>query len=80
MHFTQDSLLPENQEPQVMWGAQVQTAVDCYNAGATLLHVHVRDPVRPASPQLSGIGGGFAAAAAAEAAAAAISAEGPPMA
>jgi uncharacterized protein (DUF849 family) len=27
-----------------MWGAQVQMAVDCYNAGATLLHVHVRDP------------------------------------
>ena len=23
---------------------QVQKAVDCYNAGATLLHVHVRDP------------------------------------
>jgi uncharacterized protein (DUF849 family) len=26
------------------WDAQVQKAVDCYNAGATLLHVHVRDP------------------------------------
>ncbi len=24
--------------------AQVQKAVDCYNAGATLLHLHVRDP------------------------------------
>ena len=23
---------------------QVQAAVDCYNAGATMLHVHVRDP------------------------------------
>jgi uncharacterized protein (DUF849 family) len=23
---------------------QIQKAVDCYNAGATLLHVHVRDP------------------------------------
>ena len=44
MHFTQDSLFLENPEPQVMWGAQVQMAVDCYNAGATLLHVHVRDP------------------------------------
>jgi uncharacterized protein (DUF849 family) len=28
----------------VTWDAQVQKAVDCYNAGATLLHVHVRDP------------------------------------
>jgi uncharacterized protein (DUF849 family) len=28
----------------VSWEAQVQKAVDCYNAGATLLHVHVRDP------------------------------------
>lgn len=28
----------------VSWKAQVQKAVDCYNAGATLLHVHVRDP------------------------------------
>ena len=28
----------------VSWDAQVQKAVDCYNAGATLLHVHVRDP------------------------------------
>lgn len=26
------------------WEAQVQKAVDCYNAGATLLHLHVRDP------------------------------------
>src|ERR1700733_1412883 len=25
----------------VSWKAQVQKAVDCYNAGATLLHVHV---------------------------------------
>ena len=23
---------------------QVQAAVDCYNAGATMLHFHVRDP------------------------------------
>ena len=28
----------------VSWKDQVQKAVDCYNAGATLLHVHVRDP------------------------------------
>jgi uncharacterized protein (DUF849 family) len=28
----------------VSWDAQVQKAVDCYNAGATLLHLHVRDP------------------------------------
>jgi uncharacterized protein (DUF849 family) len=28
----------------VTWDEQVQTAVDCYNAGATVLHVHVRNP------------------------------------
>ena len=28
----------------VSWRDQVQKAVDCYNAGATVLHVHVRDP------------------------------------
>jgi hypothetical protein len=28
----------------VTWDEQVQAAVDCYNAGATVLHVHVRDP------------------------------------
>ena len=28
----------------VTWDEQVQTAVDCYNAGATMLHIHVRDP------------------------------------
>jgi len=65
MYFTDDSLLPENQEPLIItaapygpvwmpadypedipvsWDAQVQKAVDCYNAGATVLHVHVRDP------------------------------------
>lgn len=26
------------------WDEQVQAAVDCYNAGATVLHFHVRDP------------------------------------
>jgi len=65
MYFTDDSLLPENQNPliitaapygpmwmpedypediDVSWDAQVQKAVDCYNAGATVLHTHVRDP------------------------------------
>ena len=65
MYFTDDSLLPENQQPlmitvapygpqwmpsdypediPVSWDAQVQKAVDCYNAGATVLHIHVRDP------------------------------------
>lgn len=28
----------------VSWKDQFQKAVDCYNAGATILHVHVRDP------------------------------------
>jgi uncharacterized protein (DUF849 family) len=28
----------------VSWDEQTQKAIDCYNAGATLLHVHVRDP------------------------------------
>jgi uncharacterized protein (DUF849 family) len=28
----------------VTWEEQVQTAVDCQNAGATVLHIHVRDP------------------------------------
>ena len=28
----------------VTWDEQVQAAVDCFNAGATVLHVHVRDP------------------------------------
>ena len=28
----------------VSWDQQVQAAVDCFNAGATHLHVHVRDP------------------------------------
>ena len=65
MYFTDDSLLPENQEPLIICVApygpewlpddfpedipltfeeQVQKAVDCYNAGATLIHLHVRDP------------------------------------
>jgi uncharacterized protein (DUF849 family) len=28
----------------VSWEQQTQKAVDCYNAGATVLHLHVRDP------------------------------------
>lgn len=65
MYFTDDSVLPENQDPLIItaapygptwmpddypeevpvtWDEQVQCAVDCYNAGATILHVHVRDP------------------------------------
>jgi uncharacterized protein (DUF849 family) len=28
----------------VTWEQQAQKAVDCYNAGATVLHLHVRDP------------------------------------
>lgn len=65
MYFTDDSLLPENQDPLIItaapygpiwvpsdypedipvsWDQQVQKAVDCYNAGATMLHIHVRDP------------------------------------
>ena len=34
---------PEQKLP-VRWAEQTQIAVDCYNAGATLLHIHVRDP------------------------------------
>ncbi len=65
MYFTDDALLPENQDPLVItaapwgpswmpsdypediavsWDDQVQKAVDCYNAGATILHIHCRDP------------------------------------
>ena len=38
--------LPEDypEDIAVSWKDQVQKAVDCYNAGATILHVHVRDP------------------------------------
>ena len=31
-------------EIPVSWDEQVQAAVDCYEAGASLLHIHVRDP------------------------------------
>ena len=36
--------LPGDADIPVTWDEQVQTAVDCYNAGATVLHVHVRNP------------------------------------
>jgi len=38
--------LPEDypEDIAVTWEEQVQKAVDCYNAGATMLHIHVRDP------------------------------------
>ena len=40
--------MPEDCTPDqklpVTWDEQVQAAKDCYNAGATLLHIHVRDP------------------------------------
>ncbi len=73
MHFLDDSLLPENQEPLVIQVApygpeflpsdssdipvsmkdQVQKAVDCWNAGATVLHVHVREEDGKGSKRLS---------------------------
>jgi uncharacterized protein (DUF849 family) len=36
--------VPASQHLPVSWDEQVQAAVDCQNAGATLLHIHVRDP------------------------------------
>jgi uncharacterized protein (DUF849 family) len=36
--------LPGDCDIPVSWDEQIQRAVDCYNAGATMLHVHVRDP------------------------------------
>ena len=64
VYFTDESLLPENQQPLIITAApygpawlpgdcpdlpvsfeeQTQAAVDCYEAGATHLHVHVRNP------------------------------------
>ena len=35
------------------WDEQVQAAVDCYNAGATMLHFHVRDPKTGQGPATS---------------------------
>ena len=73
MHFHDDSLFPENQQPLVIQAApygpgflpgdfddipvtyaeQVQKAVDCYNAGATVLHVHCREEDGKGSKRLS---------------------------
>ena len=36
--------LPGDCDIPLTWDEQVQRAIDCYNAGATMLHVHVRDP------------------------------------
>jgi uncharacterized protein (DUF849 family) len=36
--------LPGDCDIPLTWDEQVQAAVDCYNAGATMLHFHVRDP------------------------------------
>lgn len=36
--------LPGDADLPLTWDEQVQKAVDCYNAGAAVLHVHVRDP------------------------------------
>ena len=36
--------LPGDADIPVTWDEQVQAAKDCFNAGATMLHVHVRDP------------------------------------
>ncbi|MGA8474468.1 MAG: 3-keto-5-aminohexanoate cleavage protein [Candidatus Cybelea sp.] len=39
--------LPQDGPPGYIpttWDEQVQAAVDCFNAGARLLHIHVRDP------------------------------------
>ncbi len=36
--------LPGDADIPLTWDEQVQVAVDCYNAGATMLHVHVRNP------------------------------------
>ena len=36
--------LPGDCDIPVTWDEQVQTVVDCDNAGATMLHMHVRNP------------------------------------
>src|SRR6188472_3594910 len=74
MHFHDDALFPEVQDPLVITAApygpewepddfredlpltmdeHVQAAVDCYNAGATVLHVHVRELDGKGSKRLS---------------------------
>ncbi|QUD88349.1 3-keto-5-aminohexanoate cleavage protein [Phenylobacterium montanum] len=73
MHFLDDALFPEHQQPLVITAApygpeflpsdsddipvsmdeQVQKAVDCWNAGATVLHVHCREADGSGSKRLS---------------------------
>jgi len=36
--------LPGDCDIPLTWDEQVQAAVDCYEAGATMLHLHVRNP------------------------------------
>ena len=46
---------PEQKLP-VTWDEQIQAAVDCFNAGATVLHIHVRDPEdRPHLEKFQGV-------------------------
>jgi uncharacterized protein (DUF849 family) len=74
MHFHDDALFPEVQDPLVITAApygpeweptdfeadlplsmdqHVQQAVDCWNAGATVLHIHVRELDGKGSKRLS---------------------------
>ena len=47
------SFLPRDSDDiPVSMAEQVQKAVDCYNAGATVLHVHVREPDGKGSKRL----------------------------
>ena len=43
---------PENKLP-VTWEEQTQAAVDCFNAGATILHIHVREADGKGSKRMS---------------------------
>src|SRR3954462_5630713 len=48
------SFLPrDSKDIPVSMKDQVQKAVDCYNAGATVLHIHVREPDGKGSKRLS---------------------------
>src|SRR6478752_8117018 len=48
------SFLPRDSDDiAVSMKDQVQKAVDCYNAGATVLHVHVREPDGKGSKRVS---------------------------
>src|SRR5436305_12728909 len=46
-------LVSDSGDIPVSMDAQVQKAVDCYNAGATVLHVHVREDDGKGSKRLS---------------------------